>query len=296
MAESTIAVRCAELLGDWLQPVIPSTARSWLADRLRQISEGDQSALFLGFGMVPRKTGKADLRLSAAQLAAAQEARPGWNPATWSIDQAARTLLLLAYPADAVDEYTDTLDKLFAAGEVGELVALYQALPLLPFPDAHVWRTRECIRTNMKSVFCAVAHRNPYPAEHLDEASWNQLILKCLFVGAALDPVVGLDSRVNPRLMTMLVDYAHERWAAKRQVSPELWRPVGPVADARALADLEKVYTEGTPPERQAAALALSVCPLPSAETILNRNPLLATQARCRQLTWSQIAADSASG
>ncbi len=46
----------------------------------------------------------------------------------------------------------------------------------------------------MRVVFEAVAHRNPYPAEQLPEAAWNQMVLKALFVGSRLAPIVGLDA------------------------------------------------------------------------------------------------------
>ncbi len=83
------------------------------------------------------------------------------------------------------------------------------------------------------------------------------MVLKALFVGVALHPIAGLDDRANPALMRMLCDYAHERWAAGRAVSPELWRCVGPHADEAARADLERVLAEGEPGERKAAAWAL---------------------------------------
>ena len=55
----------------------------------------------------------------------------------------------------------------------------------------------------------------------------------------------------------MLCDYAHERWAASRPVSPELWRCVGPFAAGAVLDDFARLFERGTADERQAAALAL---------------------------------------
>jgi hypothetical protein len=289
MSEPTVATaQVVALFEEWLSERLTGEAWTWLRDRVTAAAQGDRKSLYLSFGLVARKTSKADLHLSAADIVRAERARPGWQPAGWTVDQIARLWLVLQYPSDDVREYVHTLDQLFAAGEVHELVALYQGLPLLPHQPAFRLRCAEGIRTNMKAVFCAIAHRNPYPSEQLDDDQWNQLVLKCLFVGVPLDPVVGLDARANPKLARMLVDFAHERWAAKRPVSPELWRCVGPFADETVLDDLHRVLSTGSTVERQAAALALRSCPQPRAASLLR-----AAGAEPVATTWSEIAAQS---
>jgi hypothetical protein len=139
----------------------------------------------------------------------------------------------------------------------------------------------------MRAVFEAVAHRNPYPAERFPEATWNQMVLKALFVGSALAPIQGLEERQNPTLARMLCDYAHERWAAGRPVSPDLWRCVGRFADDAALADLGRVLAQGNPRERGAAALALTDCPRAEARTLLRAHPDLASALAEGRLAWT---------
>ncbi len=278
------------LLENWLEKQVSPDAAGWLRERLEKVAGGDRKGLFLAFGMIPRKLGKADLTLSEQDLKAADAARPGWNPRNWTVDQAARTRLVLAAGSQPEDQFVEMLDQLFASGEVGELVALYQALPVLPNQPAHAMRASEGTRTNIKSVFCAVADRNPYPAEHLEEGRWNQMVLKSLFIEAPLYPILGLDVRANPALARMLVDYAHERRAAGRAVSPELWRCVGPHADQEALADLKRVLETGTEPEKAAAALALADCPLPEAAELLTAEPTLVQKIQAGELTWDKLA------
>ncbi len=157
MAEH-VSAKARPLLDSWLGNRLSPDSLQWLQQGYSAATAKSRQAFFLAFGMVPRKTGKADLALSADELAAAAALRPGWNPAGWSIDQAARTRLVLAVPEGNVSDYLETLDKLFNASDMGELVALYQALPLLPYPESHRLRAAEGIRSNIKAVFCAVAH------------------------------------------------------------------------------------------------------------------------------------------
>ena len=94
----------------------------------------------------------------------------------------------------------------------------------------------------------------------------------------------------NADLARMLVDYAHERWSAKRSVSPELWRCVGPFAGEAYYQDLVKVLRSGGGSERMAAALALAECPLPEALTALETAPTLWRDIRAGRLTWADVA------
>ena len=115
------------------------------------------------------------------------------------------------------------------------------------------------------------------------------MVLKTLFVGSALHPIVGLDQRANPALARMLGDYAHERWAAGRSISPELWRCVGPFAHGTLLQDLAKVLENGTPPERAAAVLALRTSADPPVQALLARHQSLRDAVSARGVDWSTV-------
>jgi hypothetical protein len=180
---------------------------------------------------------------------------------------------------------------LCSTADVAELVALYRGLPLYPDPASLEPQVGEGLRSNMRSVFEAIAHRNPYPRAHFDEHRWNHMVLKALFIGSKLDPIQGLDERANPRLMRMLCDYAHERWAAGRSVSPELWRCVGRVADDAAVADLGRVLETGGLAERQAAALALTASTSARAKSLLAGVPELARAAAAGKPGWRALSA-----
>ncbi len=279
----------AQVLEQWLVARLPGEAAAWLKDSAQRLRGGGDKDLYMSVSLVPRKVGKADLALSAAELGQATAARPGWDPREWSLDQAARVYLLLAAGSDGAT-FSRQLDQLCATADVGELVAFYRGLPLYADQRRHVLRAAEGVRTNMKAVFQAVAHRNPYPSEQLAEPAWNQMVLKALFIGTTLDPIVGLDRRANPALARMLCDYAHERWAAGRPVSPELWRCVGPHARGDMLADLGRVLEKGTGPERSAAALALSSSPDPAASGLLWAYPELSIAVSANKISWQAIA------
>jgi hypothetical protein len=262
-----------QLLEAWLTSRLAAAARIWLDDSLGRLRAGaTERDLYLRVSQVSRRLGKMPLALSVGELQAAAASRPGWDPRDWTVDNAARVLLLLASSADG-SELGRRLDKLCSAADIDELVAFYRGLPLYPDPTQHVLRAAEGVRSNMRVVFEAVAHRNPYPAEQFDEQAWNQLVLKVLFVGSTLEPVVGLDARRNPALARMLCDYAHERWAARRDVSPELWRCVGPYATGAVLDDFRRLLAQGSDAERRAAVAALAESPDPEAARLLAAAP-----------------------
>ena len=277
------------LLKQWLDDRLLVEAQSWLGDAAQKLRDGSDADLYRSVSLVMRKIGKADLALSSEELKQAAAVREGWNPSDWSLDQAARIYLLLVSAADGAT-FLRRLDQLCNTADVGELVAFYRGLPLYPDQPRYVLRAAEGIRTNMKAVFEAVAHRNPYPSEQLSEPAWNQMVLKTLFIDSNLHPIVGLDRRANPALARMLCDYAHERWAAGRPVSPELWRCVGPHASGEMLRDLERVLEKGTDPEREAAALALASSPDPAAADLLKAYPELSDAIKQNKVSWQTLA------
>ncbi len=203
----------ADLLRTWLG------AQPWLDAQLARIAAGDERALFLGLGLAGRKVGRTPL---AADAAAAESARPGWRPVSWSTDQAARALLVLALPSADPAPWLATLDRCFHAGTVEELVALYQTLPLLPHQEQLELRAAEGVRNAMTPVFAAVALDNPFPAERLADGPFNQLVLKGFFNGLDSRRIFGLDRRRNAELGRMLANYARERRLASRPVDPAL--------------------------------------------------------------------------
>jgi hypothetical protein len=268
-SEETV-LRTRALLREWLGTRLPAADLEWLDGECAAAGEdADPRRFFMAFSAVCRHAPKTPLDLDAGARAAADAVRPGWRPESWTAEQAARTLVLLSRNAFYRERWLAELHRLFEHADLGEQVALYQALPVLPYPQALVARCAEGVRTNMTDVFRAVAHRNPYPAEHLPEPAWNQMVLKALFVEVGIVDVHGLDGRANPALARMLCDYARERRAAGRPVPPELWRCVGPHADAGGLEDLAKALDGGDAATREAAADALRRCPWPEARHLL---------------------------
>lgn len=277
------------VLQEWLDQRLDAPGARWLREGVASLAGGGSDRdLYRCISQVSRKLGKAPLALDAAALAVASQARQGWDPSPWTVDQAARIRLLLASASDS-ETFVRRLDQLCATADVDEMVAFYRGLPLYPDPPRHRRRAAEGVRTNMTVVFEAVAHRNPYPAEQLPDDAWNQMVLKALFVGRPLDPIVGLDGRANGALAQMLGDYAHERWSAGRPVSPELWRCVGPYATGPLLADLARVLDSGSAPERAAAVLALRSAPDPEARRLLDCHAAVCDTMAARGVDWKSV-------
>ena len=262
-----------DLLTRCIERTAADDAMNWLRQTLREVSViADEKKLLRALGLVPRRLGRADLALTDFDIKDADALRDGWDLHGLSVDQAARVGLVLASYRGDDRAFADTVESLCRTAEVNELIAYYRGLAIFPAPLLLHNRAREGIRSAMTPVFEAVAHRNPFPRTMFDQEAWNQMVLKALFIGSRLDPIQGLDQRANPDLASTLVDYAHERWAAGRPVSPELWRCVGPFANQQALDALARALDTSDPQERLAVTSALRACPHPKAREILARH------------------------
>lgn len=218
---------------------------AWFEEALDRLAAAPpERDLHIVLGYAPRRLGKAMLVLSTDDLTAADAAYPGWNPSGWSVDGAARVAALLAYKGGR--PFAEIFKDLRRTSDVAEMIALYRGLPLYPDPQALHFECGEGLRSNLRPVFEAIAHRNPFPRDHFDDHRFNHMVLKALFVGSDLAPITGLDDRANPELARILIDYARERWAAGRPVTDELWRPVIPFAqDPEIKAELDRARADG---------------------------------------------------
>jgi hypothetical protein len=175
----------------------------------------------------------------------------------WSVVRLARVWVLMAIPQLVNADYLQLIERLFKYGEMEELIALYSALPVYHYPETWKSRCEEGIRSNIGLVRHAVMVHNAYPSRFLDEAAWNQLVLKAFFTDEDIPNIVGLAGRNNRRLAQALTDYAYERYAAKREINPMLWILVGPFIDERAYDLMARIMEESrTLLERKAIAYA----------------------------------------
>lgn len=279
---------------DFLLAVIKNQANEqaviWLKEKADKLtSDFNQRKCYMFFGAASRFFEKQPLSLSETMLSEDSQLRQGFQPDTWNLLQTTRTYLLLHIPHADKEQYLDILNKLFETADMDEQVALYAALPLLPHPKALTARATDGIRTNMTNVFDAIALHNPYPADYLKEEAWNQMVLKACFMQRPLYRIYGADERANSALARILIDFAHERWAAHRQVMPELWRFVAPYLNAENITDIKKVIKQGEPLEIEAALLACAQSRYSSAKEVLVQHPTIRQRIEDGTITWQNI-------
>jgi hypothetical protein len=252
-------------------------------------SKEEELKTYQSFAKIPSLVGKGKVTFTPASLQKANELRKGWNPENMFMDQAARILLLLSLPTDDPSYYLSRLKKFFEVADMSELTTLCLGLPLYPFPDRQVEMAKQGLRSNIKTVFEAVAANNPFPSEYFDIEAWNQMVLKALFVESPVYKIYGIDARVNSELARMLCDYAHERWAAGRIVNPELWRCVGPFIDDKNFNDITRVLQSEDSLQQEAGALACYMSKFKPATDLLNSFPHLKLRIESNDITWDTI-------
>lgn len=279
-----------QTLSGWLSDCLPADRWQWLATQVQAVADGaSDQQLFTTFSLITRKLGKAELNLSTEQIATAQTLCPGWQPQNWSVDQVARSWLLLSLPQQDDAQVCHRFEQLFTTSGLQELIALHQTLPLLPHPERYQFWADEGVRSHMKGVFDAIVLRNPYPAQHFDQDAWNQMVLKTMFVESPLHPIYGLDQRRNQELARMAIDYVHERWAAHRRVTPELWRLIVPFVNQSMLADLAKGLAMNDLVQRRAIGLCCWESGNPAALALLGPYPKLHQQLVAGEFDWTEI-------
>ena len=279
---------------DFLKRVITGQAKEkelyWLYKQEEKLRSNFQlSSFYIAFSSASRFIGKDPLILSELQLPEADKIRKGFQPQYFTLLQCVRIYLLLMLPHKNQEKYEANLQRLFETADIDEQVTLYSALPLLPYPEELTKRASEGIRTNITHVFDAIALNNPYPADYLNQQAWNQMLLKAVFMQRPLYRIYRAEDRANPELAEMLIDFAHERWAASRNVLPELWRFLGPFLNERYFIDLEKIIKGNDALEKDAGLLACANSKFPAAQRLLSQYLEAKKNIKNDKLNWEVI-------
>lgn len=218
-------------------------ARAWLDEAVARIADRPAAVRAL-FPAARRRSGRARL------------------DTRWTVDEAARAVLLTALPLSG-QPLAEELAGLFRHGDPAEQRAVLRALHLFtgprdgdsspePLGDLALPLVREALRGNDGSVIEAAL--GPYGAARLPDAEYRQAVLKCVFHEIALDRIAGLAARADAELARMLADFAHERVAAGRDVPADIWPVVGPFPAADLLTDRLTTETRADAPDRREAA------------------------------------------
>ena len=225
--------------------------RAWYDDAIARV-RADHGAIATVFPAVGRGVGRGPLDPEATG-----------NPITaWSVDDVARTLLLIA-----LGEYAEReLELLYRHGDARERRGVLRSLAFIAVDlDLGLRLIDDALRTNDVSLISAAM--GPYAAERLDDAAYAQGVLKCVFVGVSLTEVAGTRERTTPALSAMLGRYVHERIAAGRTVPPDVWPLIDLHPPAEELAAIEAELDHPHADRREAAEAALAGRPSASTET-----------------------------
>jgi len=252
------------LLTELVLARLDERGRAWLEEARERVVSGVTDEQFaLLFSSASRfasggSSRKAEIEPSEGARAQARERMRGLELERWKVLECARVVLLLSRPDLAEPSAELAIEELFRFADEGELCAGYRALAHLPAPERFVWRAGEGCRTNMLTVFEAVACDTPFPATQFDDLAFRQAVIKGIFVGAPVWRIWGLDRRQDAELARMALDLVEERRSAGREVQPELWLCLGAHAGERGLEAMEQELESAHVLGRKAAALALA--------------------------------------
>jgi len=260
----------------------------WLFDKATASQENNYQ-LNITFTSIPRRTGKKEVHLEEEDEEKLRLLLPGFEMEGWTIDRLCRVWLLASLDSANRKEYINRIENLFPQAEMNELVTLYSALPFLDYPNAWKLRCAEGIRSNIGGVLEAIMYHNPYPANHLDEAAWNQMVLKAFFTEKDVNKIVGLDERANKNLANTLFDYAEERIAAVRSVNPQIWRLTGKFADEPHLYLFKRLLESENEKEKMACGLALKESNLKEVNNLLDQYPDVKKLIKEKSITWQTL-------
>jgi hypothetical protein len=275
-------VRLSELIKEYcLNELQDEKTKSWLDQKLHSIKT-DQD-FFISFALINKKIPRDHLQLSPAQIQTIHLKYPEFNIENWTLDQLCRFSLLMYYSLLSVKSLT----KLISVADTREQISIFKSITYLENASHFTPIVVNGIRTNIVDIFDAIALKNPFAASYFSQDEWNQMILKAVFMERPIYQIKNIDQRKNEKLAHILFDYARERWAASRRVTPELWRMISGYITEKLFVEMIKKIAEGNSSDQKAMLKLIQESNLDAAQQWLSSQSI-----EIEPISWNQIGSD----
>lgn len=273
----------SKILGD----SVPEEAHTWIENKLDLIIKSKSAKeLYLSYSLI---AGKIDPAKKPRIQRINQELEEYLISQNANLLQIARIYLLIRVIESDKAYFSMKVANLIQVADTGELETFLKFLILLPNAGDYNQVGVEALRTNIGIIFDAIALKNPYPAIYFNDQQWNQMYLKAAFMQRNLEEIVDVEKRANSDLVRIISDYAHERWAASRDIDPMFWRPVTGFLEGVLLQDMDHLFKSKDKIENLAAALCCYYSNQPEAIKLLGKYPDLKEKVANKAVTWENL-------
>ena len=267
---------------------IDAQTNVWIHEKLdRIIDTASAKDLYMAYSLLAKKI-KSDKNLDISSIDD-EKLHNYLRVQNANALQMARIYLLSKVLEENSSHFQPKVTNLIQVADTGELETFLKFLIFLPDAENYKQVAVEALRTNIATVFDAISADNPYPAEYFNDQQWNQMYLKAAFMQRVLSRILNVDQRANADLARIISDYAHERWAASRDVNPLFWRPVGAFLGEGLLLDMERLLQSDDPAENRAGALCCFRSDTLEAAALLKNYPDLRDKVAEGKITWSNL-------
>lgn len=235
---------------------ISESGRKWLQETLQILAASDQVIDDLGLysAMAKRKLGNVELKNTAV----IDTTFSPLDIRRWTSADTARLILLMTAIERNLELAEDTILSYYKMGDESERIALVRGLIFFAPGEYLTKLALDVGRTNNLEVLAALTLDNPYPACFYSEQAFNQMVLKALFLGLAIERIDGIEQRANPDLTRMCENYALERELAGRTVPTDIWLAIGPFASKTGRQQMIEYLNHENVSHRYYCALALA--------------------------------------
>ncbi len=190
---------------------------------------------------------------------------------------------------EAGETFLKPVQQLLQVADKTELETFLKYLVLLPEPENFKFAAVEALRTNIATVFNAISQYNPYPSQYFTTDEWNQMYLKAAFMQQDLKKIPEIEKMANKDLARIISDYAHERWAASRNIDPMFWRPVSNFLEGQLINDIERLFKSHEEREQKAATLVCFHSNSGAAKKLINTYDAHLQKVGQGDITWKNL-------